>query len=250
MNKLAVQRQSRPLLPELSAAFHWLARVRRSSPVLRQPPDAARRRDQGRHLRGARRAAGVDPIEDIEVTVRDGRLTIKAMRTRTRRVERALGVLLRIVHPNGAAACGRRRGRHQCHLRQGHPHRFGAAVRRGDQAEKHVEVFEIAPLDEDGTMTTSTSRGPTTRTRRTVDQSQGEDQPEPTTEPDRLPSRRGSPRTRRPAAGTPGSGAHRRGDVHRFGDPRLPRTGLAAEQSDDDPAVHLRPGVSAALLGP
>ena len=91
---------------------------------------------------------GVDPIEDIEVTVLDGRLTIKALRTRTTESnglsEFSYGSFSRTVPlPAGADEDD-----------------ISATYDRGiltvsvplsdaEPAEKHVEVFEIAPLDED-----------------------------------------------------------------------------------------------------
>src|SRR6185437_7128746 len=48
---------------------------------------------------------------------------------------------------------------------------------------------------------------------------------------------------------SPRCGADRSGDVDRLRHPRLPRAGLAAEQSDDDSPVHQRPGLPSAVLG-
>ena len=86
MNQLAVQRQSRPLLPELSELFNGfptfagLAGLRSffDSHVLRLEDEL---KDGVYELRAE--LPGVDPTDDIEVTVRDGRLTIKAERTQT-----------------------------------------------------------------------------------------------------------------------------------------------------------------------
>lgn len=83
MNKPAVQRQSRPLLPELSElfnAFPTFANLRPlfDSRVLRLE-DAIK--DGIYEIRAE--VPGVDPTDDIEVTVLDGQLTIKAERTQT-----------------------------------------------------------------------------------------------------------------------------------------------------------------------
>ena len=78
MNKPAVQRQSRPLLPELSELFTgWptFAGLRPFHHVLRMEDET---RD-GYYLVRTE-LPGIDPIEDLEVTVRDGQLTIKASR--------------------------------------------------------------------------------------------------------------------------------------------------------------------------
>ena len=52
--------------------------VRRTPSCRRHPADAAGGRDEGRPLRSARRESGVDPSKDVDITVRDGELTIKA----------------------------------------------------------------------------------------------------------------------------------------------------------------------------
>jgi len=80
VNKLAVQRQSRPLLPELSellSGFPTFAGLRPffGTHLLRLEDET---RDGVYHVRAE--IPGVDPVEDIEVTVREGRLTIKAER--------------------------------------------------------------------------------------------------------------------------------------------------------------------------
>ena len=92
MNKPAVQRQSRPLLPELSELFSGFT----GFPTIANLPAFAslrpffdnhvlRLEDEMKEGLYEVRAElpGVDPIESIEVTVRDGRLTIKAERTQT-----------------------------------------------------------------------------------------------------------------------------------------------------------------------
>jgi len=83
VNKLAVQRQSRPLLPELSelfARFPTFAGLRPlfDNHVLRVEDDTK----EGVYEVRAELPV-VDPTDDVEVTVRDGQLTIKAERTQT-----------------------------------------------------------------------------------------------------------------------------------------------------------------------
>lgn len=92
MNKPAVQRQSRPLLPDLSELFNGFS----GFPALANLPALAslrplfdshllRLEDEMKDGLYEVRAElpGVDPTDDIEVTVRDGQLTIKAERTQT-----------------------------------------------------------------------------------------------------------------------------------------------------------------------
>ena len=92
MNKPAVQRQSRPLLPDLSELFNGFS----GFPALANLPALAslrplfdshllRLEDEMKEGVYEVRAElpGVDPTDDIEVTVRDGQLTIKAERTQT-----------------------------------------------------------------------------------------------------------------------------------------------------------------------
>ena len=86
MNQLAVQRQSRPLLPELPqlfstfSGFPTIAGLRSffDGNVMRLEDET---KDGCYEVRAE--LPGVDPTDDIEVTVHDGRLTIKAERTQT-----------------------------------------------------------------------------------------------------------------------------------------------------------------------
>jgi HSP20 family molecular chaperone IbpA len=154
VNKLAVQRQSRPLLPELSGLFN-------SFPTFASLPSIAGLRPffdnnllrleddtrEGVYLVRAE-LPGVDPIEDIEVTVRDGQLTIRAERNQmdetNGRSEFSYGSFSRtIVLPIGADE-----------------DEINATYDRGiltvavplseePLTEKHVEVIETILVDED-----------------------------------------------------------------------------------------------------
>jgi HSP20 family protein len=86
VNKLAVQRQSRPLLPELSelfSGFPGFPTIAGLRPFF--DGNLLRLEDEHKDGRYEVRAElpGVDPAEDIEVSVLDGQLTIKAERTQT-----------------------------------------------------------------------------------------------------------------------------------------------------------------------
>jgi HSP20 family protein len=87
VNKLAVQRQSRPLLPELSELFNGISAGFPTFAGLRPLFDSTliRVEDETKDGLYELRAElpGVDPVEDVEITVRDGRLTIKAERKQT-----------------------------------------------------------------------------------------------------------------------------------------------------------------------
>jgi HSP20 family protein len=89
VNQPAVQRQSRPLLPELSELFSGFTGFPTIASLagLRSFFDGRflRLEDEMKDGLYEVRAElpGVDPTDDIEVTVRDGQLTIKAERTQT-----------------------------------------------------------------------------------------------------------------------------------------------------------------------
>lgn len=89
MNQLAVQRQSRPLLPELSELFSGFSGFPTIAGLagLRSFFDGnlLRLEDEMKDGLYEVRAElpGVDPTDDIEVTVHDGQLTIKAERAQT-----------------------------------------------------------------------------------------------------------------------------------------------------------------------
>jgi HSP20 family protein len=86
VNQLAVQRQSRPLLPELSELFSGFPTFAGLA-SLRSFFDGnlMRLEDETKdgHYEVRAELPGVDPTDDIEVTVCDGQLTIKAERTQT-----------------------------------------------------------------------------------------------------------------------------------------------------------------------
>jgi HSP20 family molecular chaperone IbpA len=113
MNKLPVQRQSRSLIPELSdfftgfpafGGFPAFAGLRPifDNHLLRLEEELS----EGRYEIRAE-LPGVDPANDVDVTVRDGQLTIKAERTKkietNGRSEFAYGSFVRTVSlPVGA----------------------------------------------------------------------------------------------------------------------------------------------------
>lgn len=80
MNKVAVQRQSRALLPELSEFFAGLPPFAGLRPFFDN--HVLRMEDESRdgYYLVRTELPGVDPIEDLEVTVRDGQLTVRADR--------------------------------------------------------------------------------------------------------------------------------------------------------------------------
>jgi HSP20 family molecular chaperone IbpA len=157
VNKPAVQRQSRPLLPELSELFSGFT----GFPTIANLPAFAslrpffdnhvlRLEDEMKEGLYEVRAElpGIDPIDSIEVTVRDGRLTIKAERTQTSESnghsEFSYGQFVRTVPlPAGAdeddinATYDRGILTVSVPLAEDHP------------TEKHVEVVETILVDED-----------------------------------------------------------------------------------------------------
>ena len=154
MNQLAVQRQSRPLLPELFelfSGFHGFPTIAGLA-GLRSFFDGnlLRLEDEMKDGLYEVRAElpGVDPTDDIEVSVRDGQLTIKAERTQTTESnghsEFSYGSFIRTVPlPAGAdeddinATYDRGILTVSVPLSEDHP------------AEKRVEVIETILVDED-----------------------------------------------------------------------------------------------------
>ncbi|MGO9154261.1 Hsp20/alpha crystallin family protein [Mycobacterium sp.] len=107
MSTLAGQRQSRSLFPELAelfAGFPSMARLRPAfdTRVMRLVDEL----DDGRYVVRAE-MPGVDPAKDVDITVRDGQLTIKAERSEKKdfngRSEFSYGSFVRTVSlPAGA----------------------------------------------------------------------------------------------------------------------------------------------------
>jgi HSP20 family protein len=154
VNKPAVQRQSRPLLPELSELFSGFPTFANlpAFASLRPLFDSHLLRLEDEMKDGVYEVRaelpGVDPVESIEVTVRDGRLTIKAERTQTSESnghsEFSYGEFVRTVPlPAGAdeddinATYDRGILTVSVPLSEDHP------------TEKHVEIVETILVDED-----------------------------------------------------------------------------------------------------
>jgi HSP20 family protein len=148
VNKLAVQRQSRPLLPELSELFNGLPAFAGLRPFFDN--HLLRLEDESKDGTYEVRAElpGVDPVEDVEVTVHDGRLRIKASRTKTTESnglsEFSYGSFSRTVPlPDGADEDDISATYDRGILTVSVPLSDATPI------AKHVEVYEIAPLDED-----------------------------------------------------------------------------------------------------
>ena len=148
MNKPAVQRQSRPLLPELSELLNGLPTFASLRPLfdnrLLRVEDEIK--DGVYEVRAE--LPGVDPTDDIEVTVRDGRLTIKAERTQTSgsngHSEFSYGSFVRtIALPAGAEEDGIHATYDRGILTVSVP------LSEENPTEKHVEVIETILAAED-----------------------------------------------------------------------------------------------------
>ena len=82
MSDLAVRREHRPLFPDISELFEGFPSFARLRPVF----DTRMMRLEDEMTKDGRyevraEIPGVDPAKDVDITVRDGRLTIKAERT-------------------------------------------------------------------------------------------------------------------------------------------------------------------------
>lgn len=82
MNKLPVQRQSRSLLPELSELLTGFQPFAGFRPIFEGRIRIEEHMEDGYYEVRAE-LPGIDPAEDVDITVRDGRLTIKAERADT-----------------------------------------------------------------------------------------------------------------------------------------------------------------------
>jgi HSP20 family protein len=148
VNKLAVQRQSRPLLPELSELFASFPTFAGLRPLF--DGRAMRLEDEMKDRIYEVRAElpGVDPADDIEVTVRDGRLTIKAERTRRSESNRHCGVRVRILHADRATS----RGAHEDDINATYDRGIltvSVPLPQDHPTEKRVEIVETIVVDED-----------------------------------------------------------------------------------------------------
>jgi len=148
VNKPAVQRQSRPLLPELSELFNVFPTFASLRPLF----DSRLMRLEDETKEGVYEVRaelpGVDPTDDIEVTVRDGRLTIKAERTQTSESnghsEFSYGSFVRTVAlPAGA-------DEDEIHATYDRGIlTVSVPLSEETPSEKHVEVIETILVDED-----------------------------------------------------------------------------------------------------
>jgi HSP20 family protein len=148
VNKLAVQRQSRPLLPELSELFSGFPTFAGLRPLFDGNLIRVEEETKDGHYELRAELPGVDPVEDVEITVRDGQLTIKATRTQTSesdaRSEFSYGSFVRTVTlPVGA-------DEDEIHAVYDRGI-LTISVSLGDDEpiEKHVEIIETVLLDDD-----------------------------------------------------------------------------------------------------
>lgn len=148
MNKLAVQRQSRPLLPELSELFNGFPTFAGLRPLF--DSNLIRVEDETKDGIYELRAElpGVDPVEDVEITVRDGELTIKADRSQTSesngRSEFSYGSFERTVTlPAGA-------DEDEIHaIYDRGILTISVPIGDDEPAEKHIEIIETVLLEDD-----------------------------------------------------------------------------------------------------
>lgn len=139
MSTLAVRRHPRSLFPEFSDLFAGFPPLAGLRPVL--DTRVMRLEDEVKDGRYVVRAEmpGVDPAKDIEITVRDGQLTIKAERTEKKdfdgRSEFSYGSFVRTVSlPTGADEDNIEASYDKGILT------VSAAITEAKPAERHVQV--------------------------------------------------------------------------------------------------------------
>ena len=148
MNKLAVQRQSRPLLPELSELFSGFPTFAGLRPLFDGNLIRVEDETKDEHYELRAELPGVDPVEDVEITVCDGQLTIKATRTQTSesngRSEFSYGSFVRTVElPAGA-------DEDEIHAVYDRGIlTISVPLGEDEPIEKHVEIIETVLLDDD-----------------------------------------------------------------------------------------------------
>ncbi|OBF30974.1 heat-shock protein Hsp20 [Mycobacterium sp. ACS1612] len=149
MNKPAAQRHSRSLLPELSGLLNTLPSFANLRPLLdgRVLRIEDERKDGVYEVRAE--LPGVDPVEDIEITVHDGRLTIRAERRPTGesagRSEICYGSFTRTVAlPAGASEDDITASYDRGILT------VSVSLTQERPGQKRVEVIETIPGDDDG----------------------------------------------------------------------------------------------------
>lgn len=87
MNDLQTRRQPRSLLPELSELFSGFPSWAGRWPVLEGNLIRLEDRMEEGHYVVRAELPGIDPAKDVDVTVHDGQLTIKAERTESKEVK-------------------------------------------------------------------------------------------------------------------------------------------------------------------
>jgi HSP20 family protein len=148
VNKPAVQRQSRPLLPELSELLNGIPTFASLRPLFEGR--LLRLEDETKEGVYEVRAElpGVDPTDDIEVTVHDGQLTIKAERTQTSESnghsEFSYGLFMRTI----ALLAGADEDDIHATFDRGIL-TVSVPLSEDNPTEKHVEVVETILVDED-----------------------------------------------------------------------------------------------------
>jgi HSP20 family molecular chaperone IbpA len=146
VNKPAVQRQSRPLLPELSelsTGWPTFAGFRPFSHVLRMEDET---RD-GYYLVRTE-VPGVDPIEDLEVTVRDGQLSIKASRREPKDVDGGSEFVYRTFERTVALPVGADEDDIHATYDRGIL-TVSVPLTDDEPATRHIEVIETILVDDD-----------------------------------------------------------------------------------------------------